>query len=482
MVMGSNFTAVPLSRTPTIQLAVYSVDKDGRLKDYLGAATRLENWLVVPLHVIVAHKTVLLLSVYQKDGTVQAAHRVETDEFFDIEGDLTAIKLEEKTFSLLKLKKANVAVLDGPSQVSITSAGKEPEISFGLIEHDPKVFGGLLYRGSTRGGFSGAAYMVGRQIVGVHLGGGAGGNYGLSASYILAMLRKPEETAEWLNKVRRSKGPLRYQRSKHNPDEAVVFVNGKYHVVDLSYLEQDEEGDVGARTTMLRVGRPEEEVDIREQDKERVPEVNRSTTFPPHYVDAVDPIVGAINTITEELQSKNLELAEQCSATQAEEYLKRHAELMDQLSEKDQLLQAMINSLGERYRELQSMLTKIAKTDTGREVLVKENEKLKNELAHFKQLKTNVNVETSLVKVIPKSVRKAKAQDERATLLDQLKAQGYQLGQIIAALADKGMVVPVVAVPAINAGTTSASTSDPLLYNATPPLLRQSSSDSHLVI
>jgi hypothetical protein len=437
-VVGSNYTNIPRTKIPRIQVALYSENSQGLVR-YLGVATRIEDWLVTPTHVIVAHDKVSALSTVSSNDMLPTSFSLDCSKFEPIEGDLSAIKLAEAEFSRLGLMKASLATMEGPMLVSAASSSKDPEMSFGMLNHDAKVFGGVLFSGSTKGGFSGAAYMSGKQIAGVHLGGGVC-NYGLSATYISALLKKPEETAEWLTHLRETRGALRYQRSKFNPDEAIVFANGKYHNVDLSLLEGDIEIPMGEVYAPTRRG-----------------EVNVSASFPPQYRDAVEPLIGAINVATTEIRSKNLEVAEQeCSAEQADEYLKRHMELMSQLDEKFILLQALQDSVSNRYREVQKLLVEVPKTE--RTGLVEENEKLKKELSEIKQLKTTANVEVSSLRPVPQKVRKAKARGARATMLDKLRADGIQTEELIKALVEAGLVIRKPA-------EDSASDVDPTVAN-----------------
>jgi hypothetical protein len=210
--------------------------------------------------------------------------------------------------------------------------------------------------------------------------------------------------------------------------------------VDLSLLEGDIEIPMGEVYAPTRRG-----------------EVNVSASFPPQYRDAVEPLIGAINVATTEIRSKNLEVAEQeCSAEQADEYLKRHMELMSQLDEKFILLQALQDSVSNRYREVQKLLVEVPKTE--RTGLVEENEKLKKELSEIKQLKTTANVEVSSLRPVPQKVRKAKARGARATMLDKLRADGIQTEELIKALVEAGLVIRKPA-------DDSASDVDPTVAN-----------------
>ena len=420
--MGSNLIKVPYDKVPRVQAALYSIDANGRLTGYLGSAVRLMDWLIAPKHVVAPYEKVAILVL--KPNQTPEAHQIKTKLFDEIDGDIVAARLDEAVFSRLGLVKASIATMEGEMIVSVCSTSKEPEMSFGTVSHDEKIFGSVVYHGSTKGGFSGSAYIAGKQLVGIHLGGGVM-NYGVAASYVAALLRKHESTAEWLEKVRRQKGNrLKYQRSKFNPDEAIVFVDGRYHTIDLSLLEEDEETPMG---------------DIYAPDTLKVPEVNLDPMFPPQYVDIARPIVEAINEGTAELQSKNLQLAEQCSAEQAEAFMQRYNHILADIDERMLLLQSLQDSVGNRYREVQRLLMETPKDAESRKVLVAENEGLKKEAMQIKKLKTDANVEISSVRAIPKPAKRAKAKKERAAIIEKVSAE-FNLQEVAQALIEAGLV------------------------------------------
>ncbi len=423
-IIGSNFTSVPISKIPRVQLPLYSVDESGNLHRFLGSAIRVGDYLVVPYHIIVAFDVVAGLVMA---GRLPKPYKLDTKDFVKIDGDVAAMKMAESTFSVMGLVKAGIAPVESDMMSSICSSTKEPEISFGLVMNDKKVFGGLIFHGSTKGGFSGSPYMSGSQLVGMHLGGGMV-NYGVSASYIHALLVKPEDTAEWLQRVRRRRGPLIYQRSKFHPGEAIVFVNGKYVTVDLDVLEEEDVQEDGKVTS--------EEV--------RFGEINRAENFPPQYCDTADMVVTAINGAVLEHQERSLNLtaAGEYPADQADQYLEWHQKMVSQLDEKVMLLQSVADSLSNRYREVERLLLTVK--GEGREAVVAENEQIKKELTAVNKLKKDANVEISSVKVIPKEVKKAKASKANASLLDQV-AVHYSIEKIIRALEERGLVKKIVA-------------------------------------
>jgi len=459
-VIGSNFTTVPRSKIPKVQVAVYSITREGTLSRYLGVATRIGDWLVVPQHVIAAEEVISLLSMASEPAL---SYKIGTEGFEPIEGDLSAMRMSEENFSKLGMVKASLATVEDASMSSVTSSSKDPEVSFGILTHDTKVFGAMVFQGSTKGGFSGAPYMIGRQIAGIHLGGGVM-NYGLNATYIQALLQKPEETAEWLMKLRQKRGKLRYSRSKFNPDEAQVFAYGRYHTVDLSLLEGDIEEPSGVPTREIEV------------------EVNVAESFPPQYRDIAEDLVETINEANNDrvltnatTVPKNLQAAELDSAA-AEAFLVKQRAMLEKVDERLALLQGLQDSVSDRYREIQMMLVKVPKGSEGRSELVVENEKLKKELMEIKQFKTSANAEVSLLRVIPKNVRKANAIGIRKDLMTKLNLDPEQLNQVAQALVEAGMVARVVG-PVGGAETTSASTSGRTETNGTMKLIRTDSKD-----
>lgn len=444
MIIGSNFTKIPVTKIPKVQVPLYSVDENGRLVSYLGAGVRIMDWFVVPIHVIVPYETIAVL--IQRPGQLAESVKLEVAKFDLIEGDIAVRKLSEATFSRFGLMKAKLSPLEGDTLVSICSSSKDPEISFGTMINDKYVFGHVLYRGSTKGGFSGAAYMVGNMIAGIHLGGGVN-NYGVNATYIQALLQKPEETAEWLQRIRKSRGPLKFQRSRNDPDEIQVWVGNRYITVDRTVLEEEDteenRDEVIQSHTVNRGGY-------------RVPEVNVGENFPPQYRDVADDIVTTVNAVKQDLHPLNLKAAEvEPSATEAEAYLAIHAESVAKIDEKMMLLQSLIDSTANRYREVEKLMVQMVKGTEGRAVLVTENEKLKKELTELKMLKTSANVDLSSLKAVPNNIRKAKSKGEKATMLDSMAAQGFKVDAVIRMLVELGLVQKVVEEPAVNVETTT---------------------------
>lgn len=399
--------------------------------------------------------------------------RFDTTSVEVLDTDVCVARLDEQTFSQLGLAKPTIGLLDDTmtNMAQVTAGHKELLTSFGALTVDPNIFGGLIYHGSTQSGFSGAPYCRGSQLLGIHLAGGML-NYGVSASYILALTRKPESTAEWLEKIRKRGGKIKWRRSPYNPDEVVVEVDGQFHVVDRDMVEEEEQEDETTeqrRNYVQRVaasaatrdsyfeglGKKSRERLIRatglnramyadalpqrstgEEELERyekgmddyAPEVYQDGVISrPVYEDDAKRFASEVDEIVVEQQSKNVQLAEmkEVSAESLKNYEIRHQKVLDQLDEKVMLLQELQNSVADRYREVQKLLMEVPKGSTSRTPIVQECEQLKTELTIINSAKKHANVRVSSVKAKPEAVRKAKAAQEGATIYDRMRAQGF---------------------------------------------------------
>lgn len=423
MVVGNMLLKVPVSKIPSCQVALYACDKGGKATQYRGSAIRVQNWLVAPYHVVVQDERIGAL-VY-KDSRNATMIPIDSKKFIQLEGDLAAASLTEAQFSTLSLGKVSTIPFESETMATVCSSTKEPEMSFGLINHDRSVFGGVVFDGSTRSGFSGSAYMIGNRLAGMHVGGGVM-NYGLSSTYILAMLERAESTAEFLEKIRRKGQTIVYQRNKFNPDEAIVFVNGRYYNVDLEDLTEFDE--VGAFMTPTPT------------TQARFPEVQVAASFPPAHIDIAREVATAIDVV-KDTQSKNGYLAGELPAEEANQLYQHHRKMMDYLDEKFMLLDGLQKNLATRYQESQRLVTGFQREDPGRKILVDEIEQLKMELAEVRAFKSSANAEASSLKAVPKAAKKKRLQESRSALLTSLTEKGINMEDLIQALIEDGKVV-----------------------------------------
>lgn len=151
------------------------------------------GWFLTAAHVLNGADSVMLKTALNQ--VVLDASRFEA-----LEADMTRTLLTETERSKLGLRVAKLAPKYFEEKVglvvSIVAFGK---MSMGLLSTS-KMIGFCKYTGSTLKGFSGAPYMVGTAVYGMHLGSVVN-NVGYESSYILALVRAHcEDTAEEMEK------------------------------------------------------------------------------------------------------------------------------------------------------------------------------------------------------------------------------------------------------------------------------------------
>lgn len=165
---------------------------------------------------------------------------VSTDrEYHQLDTDVVAIRLSPNEVSRAGVAKSPIlAVL--PSQgAAVSVVGADGGGSVARITHGIG-FGTLKYEGSTIGGFSGAGYYCGKQLVGIHLCGGViNGGYSaqcaaITLSYMLN--HRPEDTPDFLKKTFQEGTPIYEDETWGHSDSARVRIKGRYHIVERSEL------------------------------------------------------------------------------------------------------------------------------------------------------------------------------------------------------------------------------------------------------
>lgn len=154
-----------------------------------------------------------------------------------IDTDLVGFQITSNEAALVGAKKAVIqgSIPDRGTVARIT--GPMGEGSTGVLKTDPVVFGQLIYTGSTVAGFSGAGYVVTRQVAGVHCAGGTRNvGYSLRLAYVtLAHLCKikSEDTDDWLRDViTKKKSKVVVDLAWQHLDSQRIYVRGQYHIVD----------------------------------------------------------------------------------------------------------------------------------------------------------------------------------------------------------------------------------------------------------
>lgn len=194
----------------------------------VGCAVRMGAWLVMPAHVYAA---VDKPWVKGKQGLVD----VSGHDFQDLETDLIGIKLGNNDMSKLGLKDIG-CYNDIPKQGSFSAVcGSAGQGTVGVVKIDTQVFGRITYDGTTVAGYSGAAYMSGSTLIGIHTSGGIV-NGGYSAGYVKTLLQvvdktRLESSEDWLQNVYDQGLDIVIDPKWNDLDEIRIQVGGKFSIV-----------------------------------------------------------------------------------------------------------------------------------------------------------------------------------------------------------------------------------------------------------
>lgn len=236
MAPGSQF--LPVGRDadkkllyPKMQASVM-ISVDGGKFVYSGQGFRVGDHFWTAAHVIEEADEVMLVNP-RNEKTVTLLRK----DFKKIEGDIAVASLGNGSLSVLGLsngKFANQAADEKmAAYVEITALDKK---SLGLLTPHSS-FSYVTYSGSTISGFSGAPYLVNNTIFGMHIGHqtvnlGYDGCYLGALAKMRGVLIREESTVDFIfDYMSRSAKKLKFQRSPYDPDEWVVRVGGKYHVI-----------------------------------------------------------------------------------------------------------------------------------------------------------------------------------------------------------------------------------------------------------
>lgn len=223
------------AKMPSFQVEIYGSNGD---KYYpLGQGCNVTQGIITAAHV-----------VYDVDriALVRGEERivVSRDDFEFLEGDLALYRLSQCQQAKLGLTRAKLS-----RQSVVGTTGLMAQVvafgsrSFGFITEYPQ-YGFCTYGGSTVKGFSGAPYYMNNTVFGIHVGGN-GTNLGYESGYVHSLLNPSktvvphaESSDEWLIEQAHRTSDFHYERSPYDPDEYRVRLNGRYHIVDSSVLQQ----------------------------------------------------------------------------------------------------------------------------------------------------------------------------------------------------------------------------------------------------
>lgn len=213
--------------------AVVAYKDDGKMV-VIGNVMRFDrNYIVGPDHVLGGPVSD---AKYVKGS--QAWVSLEGKERVFLDTDLVAIQLSDKELSQIGVSVCKIAVLPDSGMMAQV-VGPESKGTIGVLRHDPRLFGRVVYEGTTLSGYSGAAYVAGNGVLGVHQSGGVV-NSGYSASYVwnlilLANGAKLESSEDWLLGQFKHSKKLEW-RTCAAPDEVLVRVNGQYARVEIDSM------------------------------------------------------------------------------------------------------------------------------------------------------------------------------------------------------------------------------------------------------
>lgn len=232
MVKGSDLCN---SVSPKFQVDVY-VSRAGDPKlYYAGVAFRTQNRLVTAMHVVSDANEIVV-----KNPQTEVVLTISPEAFVETHVDVTWAELSDVDWSKLGTAAARLALTVPQQQwVQIIAQSKS---TFGHLE-EVDAMGMVKYTGSTISGFSGSPYHVNKLVYGIHVGAGTVDNFGFSASFLAALIRRyskvgpvihDEDSAEYLmgQFERFGMDSFQYEISPVDRDAYTIKVGGSYHNVD----------------------------------------------------------------------------------------------------------------------------------------------------------------------------------------------------------------------------------------------------------
>lgn len=203
---------------PTFQMWVERFE-DGSWKK-VGCAFRTELGIYTAKHVP-AGKDFRLT-------TATAVVEVPYDQVRELDADVIVIPECYSPSAVSRAKLARGALFGADSmQVEITNGVQR---SVGPLVAS-KSFGSVIYSGSTIGGFSGAPYYSGRNILGMHTGAAAV-NYGYEAGFLAIMTVRKEDSQDVLLDFLKRGAKFSWKTSPFDPDEVFIRTGRGYDTVE----------------------------------------------------------------------------------------------------------------------------------------------------------------------------------------------------------------------------------------------------------
>lgn len=289
-VRGSEY--ITTEEIPSCQFFVYADDEDST---FIGNGIWLKDWLIMPSHVLDAVKRLadrVAIVTARKEGDKIAYVHVDDFDYAGNE-DLVYTTYSQSLYSCLQLSKANVPVIKYEVKGLPAVIAANGYKTYGNLQTPPDSVTTYKYQGSTKVGFSGAAYMWGKNALAMHLGSydfGVGLRLDYAASLItkhVTMRKESLDSETFLEIVESiSRDISRGEKIKFNstgPDEITFFYKGKYH-----FFEEGDEAykmliDHGTLERRDLKGFEEEAVSMQNQyaDIPETPKATKNEASPP---------------------------------------------------------------------------------------------------------------------------------------------------------------------------------------------------------
>lgn len=290
MVVGSDLVN---GISPRFQVDIH-VAKGGDPKLYYsGVGFRTQNRLVTAMHVVSDATEIAVKNPSTGDYLV-----IDPSAFVETHVDLTWAVLTDAQWGKLGVAAARLALTVPPMQwVQVTAQGKS---TFGHLE-EIDAMGMVKYSGSTISGFSGSPYSVNKLVYGVHVGAGTKDNFGFSASFLAALIRKHsnaqgvlhnEDSAEYLmgQLDRFGKDSFEYEISPVDMDSYTVRVGGTYHNVDVEVFDRLRTRFEGRRTRNQVYSEECAREDVSFLEKRQAPEKEKPSLAPQELLTKVPEV------------------------------------------------------------------------------------------------------------------------------------------------------------------------------------------------
>nr|QXF78544.1 putative replicase [Frankliniella occidentalis associated sobemo-like virus 1] len=192
-----------------------------------GCCVRVDSFIVLPDHVI-AHSDRIWIKGSQSCVEVTSVDRIALDT------DLIGLELPESKLSQIGIAKPTLHEPIPVQGLHVSIVGVAGKGTVGVLNHDGRSFGRVVYSGSTLPGYSGAGYMKGAALAGMHQCGGAvNGGYSISYVWVCIKLHKKMqmESAGWLTATYKAGHSIEVDESYRDLDEMRIRVQGRYTTV-----------------------------------------------------------------------------------------------------------------------------------------------------------------------------------------------------------------------------------------------------------